>query len=73
MWPGIHLGLPEKIVSLPVIASISAHYMGFRSIHSTIYEGHILVGFAMTDCNVRLTPSLLCRCRATFTRLDVER
>jgi hypothetical protein len=42
------LGLPEKIVSLPVIASISAHYMGFRSIHSTIYEGHILVGFAMT-------------------------
>jgi hypothetical protein len=48
MWPGIHLGLPEKIVSLPVIASISAHYMGFRSIHSTIYEGHILVGFAMT-------------------------
>jgi hypothetical protein len=48
MWPGIHLGLLEKIVSLPIIASISAHYMGFRSIHSTIYEGHILVGFAMT-------------------------
>jgi hypothetical protein len=66
MWPGIHLGLPEKIVSLPVIASISAHYMGFRSIHSTIYEGHILVGFAMTvadhessTCSIRSLSPLI--------------
>jgi hypothetical protein len=58
MWQGIHLGLPKKMVSLLVIASISAHYMGFRSIHSTIYEGHILAGFAMTlDVS---TPSKSC-------------
>jgi hypothetical protein len=47
---GDTFGLPKKMVSLPVIALISAHYIRFRSIYGTIYEGHILVGFAMTEC-----------------------